>query len=117
MVECARELAKTQPYFEIRYEDVAAEAHQPLQALFAFLDLKLHPNCLAWLDVRLVSTKSDLGNLERASSWIDATPGVRAIMESLGYSDTPYGRLRSQAKTPVEWRQELAPEGRFSDSK
>ena len=45
MVELARTLGQTQPYFEIRYEDLVAEAEGPLAALFRFLDLGLHPAC------------------------------------------------------------------------
>jgi len=98
MVELARGLSTVGSYFELRYEDLVAEDNRAREALFACLGLKLHPDCIKRLDLRFVAGKETISYAERATALIDATPGLRAMMETLDYADQPFGRLRPGAE-------------------
>jgi hypothetical protein len=98
IVRRARELSETQSYFELSYEDLVSEQSQRRLALFQFLGLSMHPDCLDRLDLRFVPTKADTLYSQHARKWIDAVPGLRSTMEQFGYSDKPFGRLRNQAE-------------------
>ena len=84
MVRSARALAETDSFFEIRYEDLVAEDDNRRRALFRYLELSLHQDCVRRLDTRLVPTEPGVSFSDRATCWIDQTPGLRPIMAELG---------------------------------
>jgi hypothetical protein len=98
MVGLARGLSAVGSYFELRYEDLVADDDSAREALFAFLGLKLHPDCLERLNLRFVAGKETISYADRATALIDTTPGLRAVMETLDYADQPFGRLRPSAE-------------------
>jgi Sulfotransferase family len=98
MVERARSLSTSASYFELRYEDLVSDDPSVRSAMFSFLGLSLHKDCLERLDLRFVPGKDSVSYADRASRVIDATPGLRAVMQGLGYADAPYGRLRPDAE-------------------
>lgn len=98
MLERARSLAPVAPYFELRYEDLVADDPSVRKNLFAFLRLSLHKDCLDRLNFRFVPGKDEISYVDRATRIIDSTPGLRAVMEGLGYADLPFGRLRPGAE-------------------
>lgn len=98
MLARARSLSSSTSYFELRYEDLVSDDSRVRSDLFSFLGLSLHKDCLERLNLRFVPGKDLVSYADHASRVIDATPGLRAVMQGLGYADAPYGRLRPDAE-------------------